>query len=181
MRTAKRLVLAVLFTLALAPCFILAQDSKLAKPEAEVKPQPQPYLLTFTVKESFAGKSAIERSYTLTVLANDDKYHNVSVRDSDRIAEKQVDGGVKNFRVGTNIDVSNLSLRGEFLIVDFRADSEMPVAKSVDGNFPETREWRISVASALVIGKPTVVYSATDAATDHKVEIVLTAKPITDK
>jgi len=179
MRISKRLILAVLFSLMLAPCLALAQDSK---PEAEVKPQPQPYQLTFTVKETFAGKAAVERSYTLTVITNDDKnHHDGSVRDNDRTAEKQADGGNKEFRVGTDIDVYRLSHQGNLLIVDFRADSEMPVAKSPDGNFPETRTWRISVSAALVLGKPTIVYSATDAVTDHKVEIVLTAKPITDK
>lgn len=181
MRIVKRFTLAVLFSLILAPCLGLAQDSKPAKSEAEIKPQPQPYQLTFTVKETIAGKAMVERSYTIPIFADVNPYQDGSVRDTDRSASKQVDDKMVEFRVATEIDVNRASLRGDLLMVVFRADSEMPVARGVDGNFPETRDWRISVSAAVVPGKPTVVYSATDAVTDHKVEIVLTAKPITDK
>ncbi len=182
MRIAKRLAFAVLFTLALVPCLALAQDSKPAKPEAEVKPQPQPYLLTFTIKETFAGKAAVERSYTMTAFAGD-RYRQGggNIRDNDRFAEKNIDGGKEEFKVGTEIQVGEIEQIGANLIVNFTATSEMPVAKGIDGNFPETRNWRVGSKILLVPGKPTVVYSATDAVTDHKVEIVLTAKPVNDK
>ena len=181
MHTSTRIALVALLSLVLAPSLVLAQGDQPAKAVAEVKPQPQsqPYLLTFTIKESFGGKSAVERNYSLTVVADDESYHhNVSVRDSDRVALKKTDGGFDTFSVGADIDIAHVSRRGDVLIVDLRADSDSPVAKSVDGNFPETRNWKISIVAVLVPGKPTVVYTSADAVTDHKVEMVATAKPL---
>ena len=183
MHTSTRILFAALLGLALTPSFVLAQDTQPAKAAAEVKPQPQPYLLTFTIKESLAGKSAVEKNYALTVIADeeDSNHRTVSMRDSDRVGEKKTENGDDTFYVGMNIDVWRVKRRGEVLIVDLRADCDSPVAKGVDGNHPETRNWKISIVAVLVPGKPTVIYTSADAVTDHKVEIVATAKPLGEK
>jgi hypothetical protein len=46
---------------------------------------------------------------------------------------------------------------------------------------PQEHDWVISVAAVLVPGKPTLVYSTTDAVAGHKVEILATAKRLNEK
>ncbi|MGA2167853.1 MAG: hypothetical protein ABSG62_06535 [Terracidiphilus sp.] len=189
MQSSTRLTLAALLSLALAPCLGTAQADKPAKPEPEAqpaqsepkapKPQPQPYLLTLSVKESNSGKTTLEKSYTLTVIADDTRYHFQNLRDGDRIPY-QGDKGQTYEDVGTNIDASEATRRGETLAVSLRAESSSLVATPNfnPGNLPQISRWNISVVAVLLPGKPTIVYSATDAISGHKVEIQATAQPL---
>jgi hypothetical protein len=183
MRT--RLALAALLTLALAPCFAKAQSEKAAKREAEAattqaqanvpKEQPQPFLLTISVKETVAGKAAVEKSYSLTVVADDRSYRYETLRDGDRIpytGEK----GREYFDVGTNIDITDASRHGESLAVNLRVESSSLTAKADGVNLPQVNQWKNNIVAILVPGKPTVVYAATDGITGHKVEIQATAQ-----
>ena len=189
MQPSTRLTLAALLTLALAPCLATAQADKPAKPEPEAqpaqsepkapKPQPQPYLLTLSVKESNSGKPILEKNYTFTVVADDNRFHFQNLRDGDRIPY-QGDKGQTYEDVGTNIDASDATRRGEALAVSLRAESSSLVATPnfSPGNLPQISRWNISVVAVLLPGKPTVVYSATDAISAHKVEIQATAQPL---
>jgi len=190
MKMPARLTLAALLSLALAPCLASAQGEKLAKAEAEAaaapakadapKPQPQPLLLTITVKESDSGKATIERSYTFTEMADDSRFNQENLRDGDRIpymGEK----GREYYDVGTNIDIDSVSRRGEAVAFNLRVESSSLAAKTDGVNLPQVSHWRMTVAAVLLPGKPTVVYSATNAMTAHKVEIQATAQLLNGK
>jgi glucose/arabinose dehydrogenase len=193
MHNSTRLTLAALLSLALAPCLALAQGDKPAKAEPEAqpapteskaaKPQPQPYLLKVSVSESDAGKPSATKNYTLTVLADDNHSNGYeSLRDGDRIPFNTEKG--QNYHdLGTNLDLSNPTRQGETLIVKLSVSgnslvNSISLTRPPDQGLPAEHDWRIQVVAVLPSGKPTLVYSATDAVTGHKVEIQATAQPI---
>ena len=189
MQSSTRLTLAALLALALAPCVAAAQGDKLAKSEPDApsaqpdskapKLDPQPYLLAISVKESNSGKPILEKNYALTVIADDKTFHFQNLRDGDRIPF-QGEKGQSYQDVGTNIDVSDATRRGEALAVSLRAVSSSLGATPnfTPGNLPPISQWNIGVVAVLLPGKPTVVYSAIDAISGHKVEIQATAQPL---
>ena len=185
MQSSTRLTIATILSLALAPCLIAAQGDKPTKPEAEpqaAKPEPQPYLLTLSVKESNGGKPILEKSYTLSVIADDNRYHNQAVRDGDRMPYQGKDGQSYQ-EVGTSIDISDATRRGDTLIVSLRAESSslVPTPNFTPGNLPQVSRWNLGVVAVLLSNKPTVIYSATDASSGHKVEIQATAQPLSGR
>jgi hypothetical protein len=185
-----RFTLAALLSLALAPCLAKAQGDKPTKPEPEAQPtqsdskppkqQPQPYLLTLTVKESDSGKPSVEKSYALIVIADDNRIVLESLRDDDNIPFKTENE--QNYRpIGTKMDFTHATRQGETLIVVLSVSNESLTEKSNGINLPQNHEWRINAAAVLPPGKPTVVYSASDGITGHKVEILATAKLLDTK
>jgi hypothetical protein len=186
----NRFTLAVLLSLALAPCLATAQGDKPAKPEPKAPeaqtepkaatPSPQPFLLTLTVTESDSGKPTAEKTYTLTIIADDTHGSNESLRDADNIPYKS-EKGQEYQAIGTNMDFSNATRQGDTLIVMLTVSNKSLAEINNDMNPPQNHEWRIHVAAALHPGKPTVVYSATDAITGHKVEVLATAKLLDTK
>jgi len=192
MNTATRLTLVALLSLTLAPCVAIAQGEKPAKPEPEApaapsqprppKPEPQPFKLMLGVKEWDAGKTILEKSYTLIMIADDDRNLFDNLRDGERIPYQGEKAQVYE-DVGTNVDVNRPIQRGETLIVPLTVTSSSLVAtaNSNTGSLPQLNRWSISVVAVLLPGKPTVVYSATDATTGHKVEIQATAQPLNAK
>jgi len=185
MHATTRLALAAVLALGFVPLFAGAQD-KPAEPESspssgpkEAKPDPQPYTLNVSVKESNGGKLVQEKNYTLTVIADDRLYSRENLRDGERIPyQRDKDQNYQN--VGTNIDTSEASRRGDALVVTFNLNSSAMVATPnySPGNLPEISEWSLHLAAVLLPGKPTIVYSTTDAIANHKVEIQATATPL---
>lgn len=189
MQTRARLTLAVLLSLALAPCIAAAQGDK-AKADQEKKPtqsdstapkpEPQAYLVALSIKESDSGKPTLEKNYNLTVITDDFRNDNEHLRDGDRVpfvGEK----GHEYIDIGTNIDVNHGTRRGEAVVISLGVESTSLAAKSDGINLPQINQWRITVNAVLVPGKPTLIYSATDALTGHKVEIQATAQPLSGK
>jgi len=189
MQSSARHTLAAILTFALAPWLVSAQGEKTVKPEPETpsvqaesrapKPDPQPYLLSISVKESNSGKPILEKDYVLNVVADDTRYHNQSLRDGDRIPY-QGEKGQAYQDVGTNIDASDATRRGEALAVSLRLNSSVLVATPnfTPGNLPQITQWSVGIVAVLLPGKPTVVYSAADGISGHKVEIQATAQPM---
>lgn len=189
MQNSTRFTVAALLGFALTSGFglgiALAQGDKPANPDQATtaqaepkapKPQPQPFTLTLTVKESESGKVIAHKNYTLTVMADDNQHGFESMRDGDRIpytGEK----GREYQDVGTNIDVERITRVGDSLFFMLRINSSSLTAKSDGVNLPEVNRWNVGVNAIIVPGKPTVVYSATDVVTGHKVEVVATAHP----
>jgi hypothetical protein len=190
MQPSKRLTLAALLAFTLAPCLATAQGEKTAKPESETpatqaepkppKPEPRPYLLTISVKESNSGKPVLEKNYALTVVADDSRYHQQNLRDRDRIPYQSSEKGQSYEDVGMNLDVNDATRRGEALSLNLRAENSSleAVANIGPGNLPQIRQWNISIVAVLLPNKPTIVYSATDGVSGHKVEIQATAQPL---
>jgi hypothetical protein len=77
--------------------------------------------------------------------------------------------------------VNHGTRRGEAILIGLGVESTSLAAKSDGINLPQINQWRISVYAVLVPGKPTLVYSATDALTGRKVEIQATAQPLSGK
>jgi hypothetical protein len=189
MQYSTRLALAALLAFNLAPCLAFSQGEKAAKSESETqsaqaepkvtKPDPKPYLLTISVKESNSGKPILEKNYSLTVIADDTRYHFQNLRDGDRIPY-QGEKGQAYQDIGTNIDASDVSRRDDALAVSLRLTSNVLVATPnfSPGNLPQISQWSVAVVAVLAPNKPTVVYSATDAVSGHKVEIQATAQPL---
>jgi hypothetical protein len=189
MHNSMRLTLAAI--LLLSPCVALAQGETQAKPDAgtastkvrpmPAKPDPQPYELTVTVRESGSGKAGREKTYKMTGFADDQDFWGVRLRDSDRLpymGEK----GREYFDVGTNIDAQHAKRRGETVALNLSVTSSSlspgsSSAAKVDGvNLPEVMQWSVGVDVSLIPGKPAIVYSVTDATTGHKVEIEATVQ-----
>ena len=189
MQSSTRLTLAALLSLALAPCLAAPQGEKPAKSEPEAppaqsepripKPEPQPYSLTIAVKESNSGKGILEKSYTLVVVADDTRYHYQTLRDGDRISY-QGEKGQEYMNLGTDIDVDQVTRRGDALAVGIHLTSSALVATSnfIPGTLPRVTQWSVAAVAVLPPGKPTLVYSATDGISGHRVEIQATAQPL---
>jgi hypothetical protein len=189
MQSSTRIVLAALLTLTLATCVAAAQGDKPAKTEPEAqpaqsepkapKPEPRPYLLTISVKESNSGKPILEKSYALNVVADDTRYHYQTLRDGDRIPY-QGEKGQSYENVGTDIDVDQATRRGDALAVSLHLTSTVLVATPnfTPGNLPQISQWSTAVVALLLPGRPAAVYSATDGISGHKVEIDATAQPL---
>jgi hypothetical protein len=130
------------------------------------KPEPEPFLLSLTVKES-------------TVVAEDRLHQVQNLRDGERIPYSEKDG--QNYQdVGTNIDVQQPTRLGDSLVVTVQVDSTslVPTPNFSPGNLPQISQWRVHVNAVLPPGKPTVIYSAIDGISNHKVEIQATATPL---
>ncbi len=120
MQSSTRLALAAALSCAIAPCLAAAQGDKPNQPANQ--PEPKPYLLALTVKESSSGKAVQEKSYTLVVIADDTIYRHQNLRDGDRIPYLGKDG--QNYQdVGTNIDAQEVARRGDALAVTIQIDS----------------------------------------------------------
>jgi hypothetical protein len=188
--TSARLTLAALLSLVLAPCLASAQGENSAQPGPDAqavqsqakppKPASLPYELTVTVKESETGKVLVDKRYTLTVVTDDNLNSNEHLRDGDRIPYA-TDKGQDFTNIGTNVDVTRATQQGDKLILSMRVSNTSLLAKGASGSLPQEHDWIISIVAVLVPGKPAVVYSTTDAVTEHKVEIQATAQPLTLK
>ena len=152
MQPSTRLTLAALLVLALAPGLAAAQGEKTAKPELETpatqaepkapKPEPRPYQLTISVKESNSGKPVLEKNYALTVVADDNRYSRQNLRDGDRIPY-QAEKGQNYEDVGTNIDATDALLRGEALAVKLQVTSTVLVPRLVKPSVQVMKDcWR---------------------------------------
>lgn len=191
MQSSTRLTLAALLGFAIVPCVAFAQGDKPAPPVTQPsassdsnssKPEPKPYALTLVVKETSSGKAVQEKNYTLTVIADDKAYYSQNLRDGDRIPYSTKDG--QNYQdVGTNIDAQQASRLGDSLVVTIQVDSTSLVATPNfnPGNLPQISQWRVRLVAVLPTGKPTVIYSATDAISGHKVEITATAQTLSGR
>jgi hypothetical protein len=189
MQPSIRFTLAALLAFALVPCLATAQGEKPTKPESETpaaqsepkppKPEPRPYQLTVTVKESNSGKPVLEKNYDLTVIADDNRFSRQNLRDGDRIPY-QSEKGQQYEDVGTNIDATDALRRGEALAVKLQVTSTVlvPTPNYLPGNLPQISQWSVGVVAVLLPNKPTVVYSAVDGVSGHKVEIQATAQPL---
>ena len=143
------------------------------------KPEPEPFLLSLTVKESSSGKFVQEKNYALTVVAEDRLHQVQNLRDGERIPYSEKDG--QNYQdVGTNIDDQQPTRLGDSLVVTVQVDSTslVPTPNFSPGNLPQISQWRVHVNAVLPPGKPTVIYSASDGISNHKVEIQATATPL---
>lgn len=190
MQPFTRFTLAALLAFALVPCLAKAQGEKAVKPESEPtsaqsepkapKPEPRPYQLTISVKESNSGKPVLEKNYALTVIADDNRFSRQNLRDGDRIPYQSSDKGQSYEDVGTNIDATDALRRGEALAVKLQVTSTVlvPTPNYVPGNLPQISQWSVGVVAVLLPNKPTIVYSAADAVSGHKVEIQATAQPL---
>jgi hypothetical protein len=154
----------------------IAQDAKEDKPEAEahpaqaesrIKPQPRSYSVRITIKESVRERAVNEKSYELNITADDPRSHRQNVRDDVKVpyrAEK--DWGYQH--VGMNVDALDPVQRS----------SVISDANVTTGSPAEISEWTANVSAVLPPGKPVMVYSSSDGASGHKVEIVATAQAL---
>lgn len=112
-------------------------------------------------------------------MADDRLYSRQNLRDGERIPyQTNKDQNYQN--VGTNVDASGASRRGDALVVTLDLNSNALVATPnfSPGNLPELSEWSLRLTAVLQPGKPTLIYSATDGLSNHKVEITATATPL---
>jgi hypothetical protein len=166
----------------------IAQDAKEDKPEAEahpaqaesrIKPQPRSYSVRITIKESVRERAVNEKSYELNITADDPRSHRQNVRDDVKVpyrAEK--DWGYQH--VGMNVDALDPVQRGDALAVLLvvNGSSVISDANVTTGSPAEISEWTANVSAVLPPGKPVMVYSSSDGASGHKVEIVATAQAL---
>jgi len=185
MHSTTRQTLTAVLGLALAACLATAQSEKPAKPQSEaqsVSPEskssrlpPLPFLLTVKITESDAGKPAAEKTFMVTLIADDIHGTFESLREGDRIPYTS-EKGLEYHTVGANIDFREASRLGESFVVKMTLGNNTLSGKSNDTKLPPDHDWRVSLVGVLAPGKPTVIYSATDAICGHKVEIEATAK-----
>jgi hypothetical protein len=174
--THARLTLAALLSLALAPCLVLAQGESSDQPAAKApKPPSQAYELTVTVQESEGGKALVDKTYTLIVLADDERRSYEHLRDGDRVSYKNEKGEILTDNIGTNVDVNQPKQQGDKLVLELKVSNTSLLGKGDSESRPQEHDWIIQVTAVLVPGKPAIVYSTNDAVAAHKVEIQATA------
>jgi hypothetical protein len=171
--TQTRLTLAALLSLALAPCLAMAQGENSTQAP---KPPSQAYELTVTVKESEGGKALVDKTYTITILANDSTYNYEHLRDGDHVSWKNDKGEMLGDNIGTNVDVNHPTQQGDKLILELKVSNTLLLGKGESESRPQEHDWIVSIMAVLVPGKPAVVYSTTDTVAAHKVEIQAAAK-----
>jgi len=188
-KTSRRFAFGALLSVALVPCLAAAQSDKPAKPEAETQPAaaesktpktpPQPFQLTVTITESDAGKASAEKTFVVTLIADDLHGTFESLREGDRIPYTS-EKGAEYHTVGANIDFRDATRLGENLVVRMTVGNNTLSGKSNAPALPPDHDWRVGLVGVLAPGKPTLVYSATDEISGHKVEIMATAKLLND-
>ena len=180
---AKRLTLIALLLCAplLYPSFLHAQTATSPEPQNAAQPE-QSFQLTLTLKVTDHGKATIDQTYTLAATPKSAPF----VRDGDKIPiTTGTEGGNTQFQyidLGTNIDFTDVHLVGSSLAMTIKVEisSVAPDATNKKDD-PIIRNTRYSISPAAPIGKQIVIYSSSDAATGHKVEIQLLVQPSPSK
>ena len=149
----------------------------------------EPYVLTLTLKITDQGKVTTNQTYTLTALtANSNatrEFSNGNVRDGDKVPV--VSGGegdktqIQYVDTGTNIDVDSLQKNGSMLVMHITIENSAAIANPNSKEEPIIRQTRYKISPVVVSGTTSTIYSSSDAANGHKVEISLLAKPLETK
>jgi hypothetical protein len=164
----------------LCPPLLHAQTATSSEPQNAAQPE-QSFLLTLTLKVTDHGKATIDQTYTLAATPKSAPF----VRDGDKIPiTTGTEGGNTQFQyidLGTNIDFGDVHLVGSSLAMNIKVEISSVAPDATRKDDPIIRNTRYSISPAVPIGKQIVIYSSSDAATGHKVEIQLLVQPAPSK
>ncbi len=174
--------LALLAALLLCAPLLHAQNADSSETLKPAQPE-QSYLLTLTLTVTDHGKKSIDQTYTLA--ASQRSNPSPSVRDGDRIPiSTGTEGGksqIQYLDIGTNIDFRDLHLIGSSLAMIISVENSSVAPDPSDKSDPIIRNTHYSMSPVAPIGKQITVYSSSDGATGHKVEIQLLVQQLPSK
>lgn len=151
---------------------------------AESKDEPAKFFhLDFVVKEVDEGRVINSRSYSM-VTSSSERYGPPSVRTGSKVPiQKGGTDGVTFIDVGVSFDCRFEGEVGNSVLLHVGADisSIAPGSETSSSNLlpPVIRQNRWSSSVIVPIGKPTTIYSSDDMTSKRKVQIEVTATPIT--
>ncbi len=157
---------------------LTAAASGQTNPAASPAEQPKFYNLEFQVKEVEAGKVVNGRSYYLMISTESNP---AQLRTGGKMAYAMGGPGQFNFfDVGVNIDCRSARERGGELALMINADisSVLPTPEGVTNAPPMIRQNRWGSNVIVPLRKPTVIFSSDDSSGKRKMQLELTATPI---
>lgn len=172
--------LVLLAALLLCAPLLHAQNADSSEATKAAVPE-QSYLLTLTLTVTDHGKKSIDQTYTLAASQRSAPL----IRDGDRIPISTGTEGNKTqiqyLDIGTNIDFRDLRLAGSSVAMFISVENSSVAPDPGDKNDPIIRNTHYSMSPVAPLGKQITVYSSSDAATGHKVEIQLLVQPLPSK
>lgn len=178
----KRLTLIafLLCTPLLCPPLLHAQEPDNSQSQKATGTEPS-FLLTLTLHVTDHDKPTIDQAYTIAATPK----YSPFVRDGNRIPISTGSEGGKSqiqyIDLGTNIDFTDVRLVGSSLAMTIKVEISSVAPDATGKDDPIIRDTRYSISPAVSIGKQVTIYSSSDAATGHKVEIQLLVQPLPSK
>lgn len=188
---AKYLWLVALLTLLLSlPSFALAQDNG-ARSSGVVKPgeknsevvNPAPpaqrhyYRLNFVLRESDEGKTLNQREFTMNVSADPDGGHDHtswSLRAGTKIPVNNAKDTTNYIDVGVNIDIWAKDSDSGALQLEVTSAISSVAPETANSGSPTVRDLKVRGAVLAPLGKPTLVFTSEDPASQHQFELQVT-------
>jgi hypothetical protein len=149
-----------------------------------VKDEPAKFFhLDFVVREVDEGKVINSRSYSM-IAGNGKNYQNPSVRTGSKVPiQKGGADGVTFIDLGVSFDCRFVGELGSSLLLGVAADISSIASGSENSASnllpPVIRQNRWNATVIVPLGKPTTIYSSDDMTSKRKVQIEITATPIT--
>ncbi len=169
---------AVVFAILTVLCGSVSAQDKAPEP----KPEDKFFRLNLAVKESEEGKVINSRNYS-TVVSTGRAFNNQSLRTGGKVpVSKGNSGDFTYIDVGVSFDFVFPTVAGNNLTLGLVADvSYVPAGSSEDTSHtpPLIRQNRWSAPVTLPLHTPTVVFSSDDVSSKRKLQVEVTATPIT--
>jgi hypothetical protein len=133
------------------------------------------YKLNFVLRETDEGRVINQRAFTMNIAADPplaEKPMWWNLRSGTRVPVADVKGGTTYVDVGVNLDVRALDASDG---LQLEVTSEISSAGTASGNTaPPIRQVKVRSAVMAAVGKPTVVFTADDPASQHRFELEVT-------
>lgn len=172
MRTRLLHLVSFAVLLTVAPRLAMSQETP-AKTSAGAK---QYYKLSFVLRETDQGRVLNQRTFTMNIAADAPQTDKPpawwNLRSGTRVPI--TDKGITNYiDVGVNLDVRAVDVAGG-LQLELTSEISSAGTETGAGGAPPIRQVKVRSAVMAAIGKPTMVFTADDPASQHRFELEVT-------
>jgi hypothetical protein len=133
------------------------------------------YKLSFVLRDTEAGKVLNQRTFTMNIVADTPQAEKPmwwNLRSGTRVPVTDPKGGTNYVDVGVNLDVRAFDLADG---LQLEVTSEISSAGTESGNAPPPiRQVKVRSAVMAAVGKPTIIFTADDPASQHRFELEVT-------
>jgi hypothetical protein len=173
--------IAVLFAAALRPAIAQETPAKEAgssngkETQLAVQVEKHYYRLNFVLRETEEGRVINQRAFTMNIAADPPQTEKPmwwNVRSGTRVPVTDTKGATSYVDVGVNLDVRASDVADG---LQLEVTSEISSAGTQNGNMaPSIRQVKVRSAVMAPVGKPTMVFTADDPASQHRFELEVT-------
>jgi hypothetical protein len=147
-----------------------------AKVSQLASPAPKHYYkLSFVLRERDEGKVLNQRAFTMNIAADPPQAEKPTwwnLRSGTRVPIPDTKGGTNYVDVGVNLDVRAFEVADG---LELEVTSEISSVGTESGNTaPPIRQVKVRSAVMAAAGKPTVIFTADDPASQHRFELEVT-------